>query len=256
VTPAYLVLAVLVAIGGVAAIGARVPRVAALGLLVVLVGSPFVADPLPAPLPLAARLVGGVLAAYLVFAALRRGPRATQGAPFGWPGAGALLIVLLAAGWLVAGNAASLLATAAGWERLVIAPGDGPTDPAVLAGGSLAAGSAIARAGVALAVTLAALAITPVLLPRDVLRLTIGLLLLLTSAALVGEALAAGAAPTADGMAELAVAAMTALLGAGGAAVIRAAAGRGDLALSQRPGREPEARPRPVDDAHPAGRRE
>ena len=48
-TPALVILAVLVAAGGIVAVSAREPRFAALGMLVALIGAAFVADPLPAP---------------------------------------------------------------------------------------------------------------------------------------------------------------------------------------------------------------
>ena len=61
--PILAAVALVVVAGTVVAVAARPPRVAILGLAIVLIGSPVLADPLPAPLGLASRFVGAILAA-------------------------------------------------------------------------------------------------------------------------------------------------------------------------------------------------
>jgi hypothetical protein len=67
--------AVLAAIGVVAgailSVSARDGRVVAIGLLVAMVAAPLVASPLPDSLSVAARIIGAVLAAYLIWASAR-----------------------------------------------------------------------------------------------------------------------------------------------------------------------------------------
>ena len=83
--PALAGVALAVVIGAVVAGSARNARTAILGLVVTMVGAPLVADPTPGPLALAARLVGAVLAGYLLWVATR-GPRIrTAGSIVGWP---------------------------------------------------------------------------------------------------------------------------------------------------------------------------
>ena len=70
-TSAIILLAVVVTAAAVIATSAREPRFAALGMIVALVGSAYVTDPLPGLVALAARLAGSALAGYLVWVALR-----------------------------------------------------------------------------------------------------------------------------------------------------------------------------------------
>lgn len=85
--------AVAVVLGAVLGTAARSARVALLGLTVVLLFSPFIADPLPDTLPLAIRLVAGTLAGYLLLVTARRAT-----APVGSPlGTAALLAAAAAA---------------------------------------------------------------------------------------------------------------------------------------------------------------
>ena len=74
-TPAIILLAVVVTAAAVIATSAREPRFAALGMIVALVGSAYVTDPLPGLVALAARLAGSALAGYLVWVAPRSGCR-------------------------------------------------------------------------------------------------------------------------------------------------------------------------------------
>lgn len=159
-------IALAVVAGAVVAVAARDVRIAVLGLAVVLVASPVLADPVPAPLGLAARFVGAILAAYLLWIIARDRPTADRssassgGTRIGWPAE-----LLIAAAAMVVGYAAHGLG----------APAAGP-----------ALGSA---AGFAIA----ALALAPVLTGRDVVRVGMGSLLLLSAGLIVRGAL--GGAP-------------------------------------------------------------
>lgn len=235
-TPALVALAVVVGVGAVVAMSARLPRLAILGALVALAGSAYVADPLPSPVALGARLAGTTLAAYLLWIAARGAPR-LEGTGPGLPGSAALAGVAFLAGWLGAGTLGSAVASGAG---------DGPGAGALA--GALASGSLVARAAAGAALALAAVAALPVLLPRDVLRLGLGLLLLIAGAGLLRSALAGSP----DEGAELLLAVLTALAGAGVAATVSAGLRRGgDLVMRDR-FRQPAIRHRPADEAHPA----
>jgi hypothetical protein len=241
VTPALVLLALLVAGGAVVAMSAHEPRLAALGLLVALVGSVYVADPLPGTIALAARLVGAVLAGYLVWVALRRAPAPTAGSRLGWPGAAAIGVFAFVAGWL-AGVAIGA----------ALGPGatEGPSTG--LAGAGLASGSPVALAAMGAAFALTALAAGPVLIARDVLRLGVGLLLMVATTGLLRGALAGRA----DDIVELAFAVLTALGGAAVAALVaRSLRLHGDLELHGSPTREAAVRSRTADEAHPLARR-
>jgi hypothetical protein len=185
-------------------------------------------------------VVGGVLGGYLVWVALRGVPPPTTGWRVGWPGAAAVAIVGFAIGWLAAGTIGTTLSAA---------DGDGPS---IGAAAALAAGSLVPRAALGAAVALVALAAAPVFVGRDVLRLGLGLLLLLTAAGLLRNAL--GASP--DGVVELALAVLTALSGAAVAGLVgRSLSIHGDLLLRVPErgagSRDSGPRRRPADDAHP-----
>ena len=232
-TPAIILLAVVVTAAAVIATSAREPRFAALGMIVALVGSAYVTDPLPGLVALAARLAGSALGGYLVWVALRGATPPTSGWRVGWPGAAAVAIVAFAIGRLAAGSIATSLAAASG------------SGQAVGAAAALAAGSPVPRAALGAALALVALAAAPVLVGRDVLRLGLGLLLLLAAAGLLRNVMAVGT----DGPVELALAVLTAFAGAAVAAVVaRALLVQGDLEL------RPTTRDigwRHGDDAHP-----
>ncbi len=159
-------IALAVVAGAVVAVAARDVRISVLGLAVVLVASPVLADPVAPPLGLAARFVGAILAAYLLWIVARDRPAAGQpsassrGSRIGWPAE-----MLIAASAMVVGYAAHGLG----------APAAGP-----------ALGSA---AGFAVA----ALAVVPVLTGRDVVRVGQGSLLLVSAGLVVRAAL--GGAP-------------------------------------------------------------
>ncbi len=164
-TPLLVAAGAVVALGAAVAIGARAGRASALGVLVALVFAPFVAEPLPAVDVAAFRIVAGVLAAYLVLVATRRaGPAASS--PLGLPAA-------VAAG--AAAFVVGLGATAVGL------PGFGPV-------AALAAGLATLT-----------VAVPPIGLARDPLRLGIASVVLLNG----GLLLRAGLAGTPAGLESL-----------------------------------------------------
>jgi hypothetical protein len=162
VNPILAGIAVAVVAGTVVAVASRGARMTMLGLLVVLIGSAVLADPIPAPLGLAARFVGAVLATYLLWIVARVQPRpgapaaSTGGSRIGWPAE-----TLLAAAAFVVGFAAHGL-------------------------GAPALGSSLASAA---GFAVAALAIAPVLTGQDVLRVGLGSLLLVDAGLLVRAAL-------------------------------------------------------------------
>jgi hypothetical protein len=236
VTPALVILAVIVTAAAVVATSAREPRFAALGMIVAIVGAAYVTDPLPGAVALAARLAGSALGGYLVWVSLRGAPPPTAGWQVGWPGAAAVSIVAFAIGWLASGTVAN---------AIVAATGSGPT---VGAAAALAAGSPVPRAGFGAALALSALAAAPVLLGRDVLRLGLGLLLLLAAVGLLRNVMAVGT----DGPVELALAVLTALAGAGVAAIVaRSLTVHGDLDLRGSGRGDGAVRHRGLDAAHP-----
>jgi hypothetical protein len=147
---------VLVALGAAVAIGARGTRGAGLGILVALVFAPFVADPLLAAPVLAFRIVAGTLAAFLVLVAGRRSEDA-GGSPLGLPAA----LTTAAAGY-VAGLGATAVGLPAFGTPEALAPG----------------------------LACLAVAVAPVALARDPLRLGAALLVLASGSLLVRTALA------------------------------------------------------------------
>ena len=185
-TPALAGVALAVVLGGVIAVSARTPRSAVLGLLIVFVGSGFVAEPLPETLGLAARIVGAVLAGELLWVAIRGTDLRTEGSRIGWPAE-----LLVAA----AGAAVGLGSFGLG------APAAGPSE-------AQAAGFA-----------LGALAIAPLTNGRDVLRIGVGVNLLVAGALLLGVALGGTPAPDRS----LMIAGLVAALGGSVAAMARAA---------------------------------
>jgi hypothetical protein len=218
VNPILAGIAFVIVAGAVAAMGARDARVAILGLAIVLIGSPVVAEPVPAPLGLATRFVGAILGAYLLWVVARERPRSgvpgasTEGSRIGWPAE-----VLVAAAAAVVGFAAHGLG----------APAMGP--------------ALASAAGFAIAAT----AITATLTGRDVLRVGLGSLLLIDGALLVRTAL--GGTP--DDLEQLITSATLVVL-AGTLATLAGSAradGTGGFAFSLE---GPRRRRRPAD-AHP-----
>jgi hypothetical protein len=241
VTPVLVALAVIVVAGAVSAAAAATPRAAVLGLLVALLGAAYIGDPIPGPLGLLARVVGTTLGVYLVWIALRRAPGRLPAASAGWLGSAAIAVAGFVAGFLAAGGLGAALDAASG-------PGGGSGTAGVDT--ALVHGSLVARAAVAAAFALIALAVPQVALPRDTLRLGTGCLLLLAAAGLVGNALVGQL----DAVVELALAVLTALAGAGAAAVIASSIRHGgDLVIHDALRPAAAVRHRASDDAHPVG---
>ena len=216
--PLLAVVALAVVGGAVAAVSIRDVRAAILGASAVAVASPLLADPLPAPIGLAARLLAAILAGYLLWIAGRDGHGRTATAPLtggsriGWPAE----LLVAAAGFVV------------GWS----AHGLGASAPGPML--ASAAGFAVA-----------ALAVTPLLTGRDVMRLGVGLILLLHAGLLVLVALG-GTPPVLE---ELITAGLVAALGGAIAALAMAARSDGDGSLEltvEIGGRRPR-----TPDAHP-----
>jgi hypothetical protein len=153
--PVLGAVAAAVVAGAVIAVSVRDGRLAVVGLAATLVFAALLGSPLDAPLGLAASLTGGILAAYLLWIAVRGGGM-TGGSRLGWPAE-----ALLAGAAFVVGLGTHGLG----------APALGPVE-------AQAAGFA-----------LAALAVVPVATGRDVVRIGIGLFLLLQAALLVGVGL-------------------------------------------------------------------
>ena len=185
--PALAGVALAVVVGAIVAGSARNARTAILGLVVTLVAAPVLADPLPTPLGLAARLVGAVLAGYLLWIARAdRAPR-TGGSRLGWP----TDAFLAAAAAVVGYGSHGLGAPAAG--------------PPLAVGGRVRARRARRRC--------------PSSTGRDILRVGIGLLLLSSGALLVRTGL--GGTPGA--LEQLLTAGLVATLG-GAVAILAVAA--------------------------------
>jgi hypothetical protein len=161
VTPWLAALAVAVVAGGVIAVSAHEARAAILGLTIAGVTAPLLADPPPAPLPLAARLLAAILAGYLLWISVRERPL-TRGSRLGWPVEAALAAAAAVAGLGAAGFAG---------------PAGGPPEAE------------------ATAFALGALAIGPILRATDVFRLAIGLLLAVLGASVGRVALAGTPVP-------------------------------------------------------------
>ena len=235
-TPVLVILAVLVVAGAVAAVAAATPRLAVLGLLLAAVGAAYIADPLPAPLGLGARLAGTTLGIYLIWISLRGSPVAMPAATTGWVGSAAIAAAAFVAGWLAVGTLGVAL--------------DGGTPEGPGGGGlaqALLAGSLVPQAALGAALALTALAVPQVALARDTLRLGIGLLLLLVAAGLAENALVVRL----DSVAELGGALLAAFAGAGVAAVIAASIRRGgDLVIRDALRPDAAIRHRAADDAH------
>lgn len=207
--PALAGIAAIAVAGAVLAVSTREPRATVLGLLVVLLAAPLIADPWPGPLPILARVAGALLAARLLVVSLRDETGETRGTRIGWPAE-----ALIAAAATVAGFASHGLG----------ATGLGPAE-------AQAAGFG-----------LAALAIAPLFVGRDVLRLGVGAVLLLQAAILVRQALDG---PATD-LEQLILAFLTIALGGAVAVITVAARAAGGLAIDPgsagtRRARQPDA---------------
>jgi hypothetical protein len=180
--PVLVATAVTVVAGAIVAVSSREARIGLLGLAVALIGAPLLADPRPDPLPLAARVVAAILAVELVWITVRSTTTRTRGSIVGWP----VETLAAAAAFVVGIGAAGGLVGAA--------PDAEAGSTALILGGGAA---------------LIVLAVTPILLARDVLRLGIAATLLLTGATIVR----AGVAGTPSSLEQLVTAGVTVGLG-------------------------------------------
>ncbi len=209
--PALAGVALAVVVGAVVATSARSARTAILGLVVSLVFGPLVADPTGQPLGLAARLVGSILAGYLLWIAARGTGVQTGGSRLGWP-----TEILVAAAGAVVGYASIGL-------------------------GAPAVGPALAQAA---GFAVAALSIAPIANGRDAVRVGTGLMLLSSGAILVRTAL--GGTP--EPLEQVMIAGLIAALGGAVAVLaVSARADRVDFELAA----DPSPRVRRPADAHP-----
>jgi hypothetical protein len=233
VNPLLAVVALAVVAGAVVAVSLRDTRTVVLGLAVVAVATPFVAEPVADPMGLAARVLAAILGAELLWISVRdrrdrggggtlaggtlaggppSGGMLTGGSRIGWP-----TEALLAASGAVVGFAAHGLGATAGGPALASATG----------------------------FAVATLAVLPLLTGRDLLRLGVGLVLLLHAGLLVRTAL--GGTPVV--LEQLVTAGLVAALGGALAALIMAARGDGvggldlSIELGSRRHREPDAHP-------------
>lgn len=155
--PALAGLTCVVVAGAVVAVSARDARAALLGLFVTLLAASLLADPLPSPLAVAARIVGALLACRLIAVGIRDLEEPTSGSRLGWPVEGLVAIAAAVIGYGTHGLGAT---------------GIGPAEAQA--------------AGFALGV----LAAAPIVTSRDVFRLGIGTILLLLGGLLVRVGLA------------------------------------------------------------------
>lgn len=236
VTPLLVLGAVLVVVGGVVTVAAPDPRHATVGAFAALLLAAVVVDPGPTLPALVARTAGAALGGWLVWIALRGGPRATSQSALGPIGAAGAAIGAFGLGWLAASALGALVATGVGDGLVADVPG------ATLAGGSV-----VARSAIAAAAALAVLASAPLVTPRDGHRMGLGVVLLMAAAALLSDALCAAPEDTLD----LAFGVLAALSGAAIAAVTATMLRTGgDLVLRDAIAREPSVRHRAADDAH------
>lgn len=196
--PALAVIGGAVIAGAVVAVSAHEGRASILGLVLALVAAPLVVSPIPAALPLAARLIAAILTGYLVWIALRGAPghARTRGSRLGWPVEA-----------LVAGAAA------------VVGFGVGG-----VGAGGIPEATAVGLALVALAV--------PPLLRPDGLQIGIGAALLVTAVSLLRAGLAGPPSP----LEQVVAGGLIAAIGAAVAALVDGSiATGGSLELGERP---------------------
>jgi hypothetical protein len=191
VNPALAAVAVVTIGGAILAVSARDVRTIVLGLLLVLLGAPLIADPWPSPLAILARIAATLLAVRLIAIGLR-GDVASGGSRIGWPAE-----VLMAGAAAVVGFGSHGLGAA----------GLGPAEAQA--------------AGFALVV----LAAAPLFTGRDALRISVGAVLLIVAASLVR----AGLDPAPGDAEQLVEAVLTIALGGAVAVIVTAARAAGGL---------------------------
>ena len=208
--PALAAIAAVTIGGAVLAVSARDVRATVLGLLVVLLGAPLIADPWPDPLSILARIAATLLAIRLIAIGLR-GEIVTSGTRLGWPAE-----ALLAMAGAVIGFGSHGLGAA----------GLGPAEAQA--------------AGFALIV----LAAAPLFTGGDVLRLAVAALLLLVAA----SAIRAGLDPSPSQAEQLVDAVLT--IAIGGAIAVIATAARAAGGLDAIDAGRPDDPARRLPDAH------
>ncbi|MEO5940730.1 MAG: hypothetical protein ABIZ72_07105 [Candidatus Limnocylindrales bacterium] len=224
--PVLVAVAAITVGGGIVAVGSRDVRATLLGLLLVLLGAPLVADPWPGLLAILVRIAATLLAVRLIAISLR-GDSATSG--------------IVTSGSRIGWTADALLAAAAA----VVGFGSHGL-------GATGLGPAEAQAaGFALVV----LAVAPLVTGRDALRVAVGGLLLLIAASLIRAGLDQGPSDAE----QLVAATLTIALGGAVAAIMMAARAAGGLETitaggAIRPGLGGAGRRLP--DAHRPGPRE
>jgi hypothetical protein len=96
-----LVAALAAVIGGVAAISARDSRFVVGGLFVAMIAAPLAASPEPSALTIAYRAIGALLAAYLLWVAVRSSQISSEGSGFGVVAEIVLAVAAFGAGWFI-----------------------------------------------------------------------------------------------------------------------------------------------------------
>jgi hypothetical protein len=193
---------VLVVLGAVIGVAAGEARFALLGLVITLVVSPFVADPLPDTLPLAVRVVAATLAGYLLLMAARRSV-GEVGTPLGIP----------------ATLAAAAAAVAAGFAPLAV--GVPRLGPEIALGAGLAC---------------CVLAVPVVVLAHDAFRLGAGLVVLVSGGLLARVGLVGTPSTAAEQIATALL--LVALAGAVATLASAVSSTTGDLVIDEPVGRE------------------
>jgi hypothetical protein len=119
-----VVAALLTVIGCVAAVSARDSRLVALGLLLAMMAAPLASSSQPSALAIAFRFVGGLLAAYLLWASARARSIASEGSGIGAVAELAVAAAAFSIGWFVAPVTpltGPIAAQAAGFSLLALA---------------------------------------------------------------------------------------------------------------------------------------
>ena len=173
-SPALTGVALAVTAGAVIAASSREARAAMIGLMLVLGLGPFLADPLPGPATLGARVVTGILVVYLLRAVSAGGKAPGFGSRIGWPAEAVLALSAAIAGVAIA---ASLEALAPGAPSL----GDGSNLLNTLTPSAVALGAGLASLVLGLA---------PAFLGRRPLQTAIGLLLVVQGVVLARTGMA------------------------------------------------------------------
>ncbi len=211
--------AIVTVAGALVAITGRDARIALVGLVVALAAAPFLADPLPGPAALGARVVAALLGGYLLWIVLRETTAITRGSLVGLPAE-----TLAAAAAFVIGYGTSGL-------------GSAPLGP-----------DAASAAGFALVV----IAAGPIARGADVFRLGVALAILVTGAELIRVGLAGTPSP----LEQLMTAGLTiGLLGTAAVLCVNAVSATGGLALRNEPRRSALFEAHPVTPTAPSSLR-